>query len=103
MTCPRLVENFEPLMVRNSLDTISLGRFSTPRSPGTPPWSPDMSGRVVRDQVVAVRAGRQRVRIPLDVAARAKLAADGSALISFETPDGEVQALDVRLGGRGRR
>ena len=70
---------------------------------GVPPWSPDMSGRVAGDAIVDVRPGRQVVRIPLDAATRARLARDGSALISFETADDEVQALDVRLGGRGQR
>ena len=67
---------------------------------GVPPWSPDMSGRVVRDLVVDVRPGRQKVRIPLDAAAYAKLAQDGSALISFETPNDEVQAFDLPLRGK---
>ena len=62
-----------------------------------PPWSPDMSGRVVGSRTVAVQAGRTHVSIPLDAAARARLAANGSALISFETASGEVQALDIRL------
>ena len=65
-----------------------------------PPWSPDMSGRVVRDVEVSVFRGKQRISIPLDSAAHAKLAANGSVLIGFETPDGEVQALDVSLTGR---
>ena len=63
----------------------------------TPPWSPDMSGRVSRDTIVDVTVGKQAVTIPLDDAAYAKLAKDGSALISFETPDEEVQAFDVPL------
>ena len=63
----------------------------------TPAWSPDMSGRVVRDVIEPLRAGRERIRIPLDGAAYARLARDGSALISFETPAGEVQAIDLRL------
>jgi hypothetical protein len=37
---PRLVENFEPLIVRYSDETISLGRLSVPNAPGVPPWSP---------------------------------------------------------------
>jgi hypothetical protein len=63
---------------------------------------------VVRDVVTQVRAGTQRVTIPLDQAAFAKLANGGSALVSFETPNNEVQAFDVPLvatsesgGGRG--
>jgi LmbE family N-acetylglucosaminyl deacetylase len=62
-----------------------------------PPWSPDMSGRVVASRTVMVQAGSTHVSIPLDAAARARLAADGSALISFETASAEVQALDIRL------
>ena len=58
-----------------------------------------MSGRVVRDVEVAVSSGMQRVTIPLDADAFAKLAADGSALLSFETPNDEVQALDIALAG----
>jgi LmbE family N-acetylglucosaminyl deacetylase len=68
----------------------------------TPPWSPDMSGRVVGDRTVEISPGRQEVRIPIDAAAYARLKADGSAPVSFETPDDEVQALDVRLGGSRR-
>ena len=37
---PRLVENFEPLMVRNSEETTSVGRFRVPNTPGSPPLSP---------------------------------------------------------------
>ena len=33
-------ENFLPSMVRNSDDTTSVGRFSTPYSPGSPPREP---------------------------------------------------------------
>ena len=66
-----------------------------------PPWSPDMSGRVQGDETAELEAGRTRVTIPIDAAAYDRLRADGSALVSFETPDGEVQALDLRLGGRG--
>ena len=62
-----------------------------------PPWSPDMSGRVIRDVVVQLRRPVQTVTIPLDAAAYAALRADGSALVSFETEDDEVQALDVPL------
>jgi LmbE family N-acetylglucosaminyl deacetylase len=64
---------------------------------GVPPWSPDMSGRVVRSLTVPVTAGRQLVSIPLDSGASARLGTDGSALVSFETPNGAVQAFDVSL------
>jgi hypothetical protein len=64
---------------------------------GIPPWSPDMSGRVVRDLTVSLSAGRRRVTIPLDQAAHDKLASGGSALVSFETPHDEVQALFRRF------
>ena len=59
-----------------------------------------MSGRVIRDVVVDVNRRRQTIRVPLDAAARAALERDGSALISFETPAGEVQAFDVPLSRR---
>jgi len=36
----------------------------------------------------------------VDAAEYQRLRADGSALVSFETPEDEVQALDLRLGGR---
>jgi LmbE family N-acetylglucosaminyl deacetylase len=63
----------------------------------TPPWSPDMSGRVVGDRVEQLTPGRHTVRIPIDAAAYERLRRDGSALVSFETPGDEVQALDLRL------
>jgi hypothetical protein len=65
---------------------------------GIPPWSPDQSGHVVRDVTAAVSAGVQHVTIPLDAAGFAKLANGGHALVSFETPNDEVQAFDVPLG-----
>jgi GlcNAc-PI de-N-acetylase/Carbohydrate family 9 binding domain-like len=68
-----------------------------PTDGGSPPWSPDMSGRVLGDQTAQLTAGRQTVRIPIDAAKYERLRRDGSALVSFETPDGEVQALDLRL------
>ena len=40
MTVPRLVENFDPDIVRNSLLTTSVGRLSVPKTPGSPPLSP---------------------------------------------------------------
>jgi LmbE family N-acetylglucosaminyl deacetylase len=76
-----------------------------------PPWAPDMSGRVVRPvgppsrmmaATVNVRAGSNTVSVPVSEAERDKLAADdGRVLISFETPQDEVQALDVPLGRPG--
>jgi hypothetical protein len=69
---------------------------------GIPPWSPDMSGRVVRDVKVPLTHGTHTVTIPLDAAAYDKLLADGSALVSFETPDGEVQAFDLEIGALGQ-
>jgi LmbE family N-acetylglucosaminyl deacetylase len=65
-----------------------------------PPWSPDMSGRVQGDRTVDIARGWQSVRIPIDAAAYERLKADGSALVSFETPDDEVQALDLPLRRR---
>ena len=65
-----------------------------------PPWSPDMSGRVVAEREdVAVGNGVTHITIPLDAGARDALAEDGRVLVSFETPKDEVQALDVPLDG----
>ena len=61
-----------------------------------------MSGRVVRDVEVSVSRGKQRISIPLDSAAYDKLAANGSALVGFETPNSEVQAFDVSLADTRR-
>jgi len=61
---------------------------------GIPPWSPDMSGRVIRLLTVPVAgAGTTHVSIPLDAAAYPALSSSGSALVSFRTPADEVQAL----------
>jgi LmbE family N-acetylglucosaminyl deacetylase len=76
----------------------SFGLSACSRTDGTTPaWSPDMSGRIVGDEVEQLQPGRERIRIPLDDADYERLARDGSALISFETPAGEVQALELRL------
>jgi hypothetical protein len=71
-----------------------------PTDGGTPPWSPDMSGRLVRDVVVSIGgACRQHLSIPFDHTAHDNLVASGSVLASFETPNDEVQALFVPLSG----
>ena len=62
-----------------------------------PPWSPDMSGRVLGDATRQLGRGFAAVRVPIGAGAYERLRRDGSALVSFETPDGAVQALDVRL------
>ena len=58
-----------------------------------------MSGRVLGDRTVSVHSGRQVVTIPLDPAQRDRFAKDGRALMSFETAQGAVQALDVPHAG----
>jgi hypothetical protein len=65
-----------------------------------PPWSPDMSGHVAGDTTAQLTAGRHTVRVPIGAADHERLRRDGSALVSFETADDEVQALDLRLRGR---
>jgi hypothetical protein len=70
---------------------------------GIAPWGTDMAGRVVRARTVAVSAGTQHVSIPVDAAARDRLARDGSALVSYETTADEVQALDLPLGDQGQQ
>jgi hypothetical protein len=65
---------------------------------GIPPWSPDMSGHVVKQAAQQITASTQRWSIPLTAAQRAKLAADGRLLLSYETPQNKVQAFDLKLG-----
>jgi hypothetical protein len=60
---------------------------------GTPPWGTDMSGRVIGRATIDMKAGPRHVAIPVDPA----VADGGSALISFETPNDEVQAFDAPL------
>ncbi|MEV8374560.1 sugar-binding protein [Kribbella sp. NPDC056861] len=67
---------------------------------GYPPWSPDMSGHVVKQTSQQITRGVQHLAIPLSKAQRAKLAADGRLLVSFETAQNQVQAYDVRLSRR---
>jgi hypothetical protein len=65
---------------------------------GIPPWSPDMSGRLVtRYDFTVPTDGMYRVSIPLTFDQYNKMMSDGSALVSFETPNNEVQAFYVPL------
>jgi hypothetical protein len=71
---------------------------------GIPPWSPDMSGRLAvvgggltGSTDAAIVAGKQKVTIALTPSQYQKLAANGSALISFETPGNQVQAFYIPL------
>ena len=64
---------------------------------GIPPWSPDQSGRVVAAKAADLTPGAQTMTIDLTAAQRDRLRHDGSALISYETPDDAVQAFDVPL------
>ncbi|TCC39178.1 LmbE family protein [Kribbella capetownensis] len=67
---------------------------------GIPPWSPDMSGHLVKQATQSVTHGVQHWSIPLTAAQRATLAKDGRLLVSYETPQNEVQAFDLELSGR---
>ncbi|NEA34127.1 sugar-binding protein [Streptomyces sp. SID13031] len=67
---------------------------------GYPPWSPDLSGHVVKQTSQQLARGVKHLSIPLAPAQRAKLAADGRLLVSFETAQNQVQAFDVRLSRR---
>jgi hypothetical protein len=70
---------------------------------GIPPWGEDMSGRVLaRQDVRFSRKGTKWQSIRLDAGQRAQLERNGSVLVSWETPDGHVQALDLPLAN-GRR
>jgi LmbE family N-acetylglucosaminyl deacetylase len=62
-----------------------------------PPWGASMGGHVIADKVVPVSAGSQNISIPLGSDAYNALKAGGSALVSFETPASEAQALALPL------
>ncbi|GAA1632597.1 hypothetical protein GCM10009744_21230 [Kribbella alba] len=64
---------------------------------GIPAWSPELSGHVVKQAVQPITRGVQHFSIPLTPAERSRLAADGRLLISYETTQNQVQALDLRL------
>ncbi|MEU4288632.1 PIG-L family deacetylase [Kribbella sp. NPDC026596] len=63
----------------------------------TPPWSPDMSGHLVKQSSQQITRGVQHWSIPLTAAQRTQLRTNGHLLVSYETPQNEVQAFDVRL------
>ncbi|WP_427891470.1 PIG-L family deacetylase [Kribbella sp. GL6] len=64
---------------------------------GTPPWSPDMSGHVVKHTTSQVTPVTKHLSIPITAAQRSTLLRDGRLLISYQTPKDEVQALDLKL------
>jgi hypothetical protein len=67
---------------------------------GYPPWSPDLSGHLVKQVSQQLTSGVKHISVPLTTAQRDRLAADGRLLVSFETALNQVQAFDVRLSGR---
>ncbi|TCC16770.1 PIG-L family deacetylase [Kribbella sindirgiensis] len=64
---------------------------------GTPPWSPDMSGHVVNHAATPITPVSKRVSIPVTPAQRTTLLRDGRLLISYQTPDDKVQAINLNL------
>jgi LmbE family N-acetylglucosaminyl deacetylase len=63
----------------------------------TPPWSPDMSGHLVKQATGQVTRGVQHWTIPLTAAQQQQLKDRGHLLISYETAKNEVQAFDIRI------
>ncbi|HZX05493.1 PIG-L family deacetylase [Kribbella sp.] len=63
----------------------------------TPPWSPDMSGHLVKQATQQVTRGVQQWTIPLTAAQRQQLKDRGHLLVSYETTKNEVQAFDIRI------
>jgi len=55
-----------------------------------------MGGHAVRSVTVAVSAGAKHVTIPLDAAAYSALT-NGTAIVSFQTPANQVQAIARNL------
>jgi LmbE family N-acetylglucosaminyl deacetylase len=64
----------------------------------TPPWSPDMSGHLVKQATQAITRGVQHWTIPLTAAQRTQLNDHGHLLVSYETTQNEVQAFDINVG-----
>ena len=57
-----------------------------------------MMGGIVRSVVVNIpAAGARTITVPLDAAASLRLASGASVLVSFTTPQNEVQAFDVPI------
>ncbi|TDW87808.1 carbohydrate binding protein with CBM9 domain [Kribbella pratensis] len=63
----------------------------------TPPWSPDMSGHLVKQATRQVTRGVQHWTIPLTATQQQQLKDRGHLLISYETAKNEVQAFDIRI------
>ncbi|TCC41554.1 PIG-L family deacetylase [Kribbella speibonae] len=63
----------------------------------TPPWSPNMSGHLVKQATQEVTRGVQHWTIPLTAAQRQQLKDRGHLLISYETTKNEVQAFDLSV------
>jgi hypothetical protein len=61
---------------------------------GTPPWSPDMSGRLLGQRTLHLRPGSHWVSFAVSNPARYRH--DGRVLISFDAANGGVQALALR-------
>jgi hypothetical protein len=59
-----------------------------------------MSGHLVTQASQQINYGVQHWSIPLTAAQRATLSADGRLLVSYETPQNEVQAFDLQLSRR---
>jgi hypothetical protein len=67
---------------------------------GIPPWAPDMSGHLVKQSSRELARGVQHWSVPLTAAELGRLKTNGHLLLSYETPQNEVQAFDVKLSGR---
>ncbi|WP_448003369.1 NEW3 domain-containing protein [Agromyces bauzanensis] len=66
----------------------------SPSDGATPPWAPDMSGRLLASFEEVIDAGKGSVTVPLDGDVRAALAADARILVSYA----EEQSQDTASG-----
>ncbi len=64
---------------------------------GVPPWGTDMSGRVQASKQLELQPGTTTVTLPITAAQRARLRADGSALVSWVNGSDAAQAFDLPL------
>ncbi|MGW6195816.1 hypothetical protein ACWF0M_06675 [Kribbella sp. NPDC055110] len=56
-----------------------------------------MSGHVVKHSTSSITRTSSHLSIPITPSQRTKLLQDGRLLVSYQSTDNEVQALDLRL------
>lgn len=73
-------------------DDLGFSTCALPEDLATPPWSPDMGGRLLGSEVMDLGLGSSTVVLTLGSGGAQRLAVEGSVLISYESADGAVNA-----------